>query len=167
MKTLPITIGLLLAQTLTKVEMPEPKPDSQICEGVKIGDVCPQTGRRYYGDPLRFDSVNKTWREAATTPGMLLMQSMMWGAATLDAASTQHCIDIKTCHEANPIFGQSTARRYVVGTTLFVVGDWLLIREKQHGHGIRAVVGFTIISTIEFLEFAHNRQYANKPHGGA
>jgi hypothetical protein len=151
-----------VGQTVT-VDLPEPKPDSQICEDVKIGNLCPQTGRRYYGDPLRFDSVNKTWRQAATTPGMLLMQGMMWGAVTLDAASTQHCIHIHTCHEANPVFGKSTASRYAIGMALFSVSDWLLVREKQHGHGIRAVIGFTIISTIEFMEFAHNRQYESRP----
>jgi hypothetical protein len=152
----------LAAQTLTKVDMPEPKPDSVICTGVNIGDVCPQTGRRYYGDPLKFDSVNRTWREAATTPGMLLMQGLMWGAVALDAASTQHCINIHNCREGNPLFGQSTARRYVLGGAMFAVGDWLLIREKQKGHGIRAVIGFTTIAAIEFMEFAHNRQYADR-----
>lgn len=155
-------LAALLLQVQT-VEMPEPKPDSVICVGVKIGDVCPQTGRRYYGDPLKFDSVNRTWREAATTPGMLLMQGMMWGAVALDAASTQHCINIRTCHEANPLYGQSTARRYVVGGVLFATADWLLVREKQDGHGIRAVVGFVVISAFEFLEFSHNRMYTDKP----
>ena len=149
-----VAVALLLScgAVWGQVNMPEPKTRP---------DTLDERLSKRYGDPLKFDGETKTWKEAAKTPSMVIGQATMWGALVLDLASTQHCVNARTCKEGNPIMGQSAGQRYAVGIGLTGLLDYLAVRQRQHGRG---VLGFGVMygaAAAHFLAFANNRQFGN------
>ena len=139
------------------IESPRPK---DACEGTKIGEVCGVTGKRYYGDPLQFDGTDKTFKRAATRPGMLLAQGIYFASVAADAVSTQHCININTCQEGDPLLGHSSAAwRYVGGALMVGATEIIAVEFKKHGHGILGASILGLSGAGHFLATMNNLQY--------
>jgi hypothetical protein len=156
MKGTLLIFAILLATVASAQQLPnspEPKPDP--CKGQKAGSLC--NGRRYYPDLLKMSGTNKTWKEAAKTPGMIFAGSLLVGMTVLDIESSQHCIHTGGCREANPILGQTRAQQYGVAIPITGLVYYLSVREKQHGHGLTAFAVMYGGSMLHFMGFAVNR----------
>lgn len=112
-----------------------------------------------YGDPLKLDTIEPTWTAAAKTPGMLISGGLLFASTFADIASTRNCIDRHTCREGNPLLGQSRAQEYAVGLSLASLVYVLSVREKQHGHGVRAFTVMYAATALHAFAWAHNRSY--------
>ena len=164
-----ILVDLLLlvlisqAQALPAARGPLPEmPEAKLCEGVKTGDVCPQTGRRYYKDLFLLDEKEATWREAALTPGMLFAGTVLLAGTVMDFETTQSCLHRKTCQEANPMFGTknpSRARMYAIGMPLDALLFYVSVKHKQEGRGLLPFTAMYVTGLAHIVVAAHNRSY--------
>jgi len=134
------------AQTIATVQLPDsPKPKLE------------ETLKARYGDPLGLDKVNKTWTEAAKSPGMVIAGITLFGSTAMDIESTQACIARHTCKEGNPLMGQSRAQNYAVAFGADAV-VWILgVKQKQKGRGVLTFCEDYGLSAFHFLMFARNR----------
>ncbi len=55
------------------------------------------------------------------------------GMDVLDVESTQRCIRAGTCHEANPLMGQSRTQQYAVSMGLVGLSAWMSYRSMRRG----------------------------------
>ena len=134
------------AQTIATVQLPDsPKPKLE------------ETLKARYGDPLGLDKVNKTWTEAAKSPGMVIAGITLFGSTAMDIESTQSCIARHTCKEGNPLMGQSRAQNYAVAFGADAVVWVLGVKQKQKGQGVLTFCEDYGLSAFHFLMFARNR----------
>lgn len=149
-------------QALPAAKIPLPDmPEAKLCEGVRTGDVCPATGRRYYRDLFLLDEKEATWREAALTPGMLFAGAVLFGGTAMDFESTESCLKRKTCQEANPLLGKnpSRARMYGIGMPLDALLFYVSVKRKQEGRGLLPFASMYVTGLAHIVVAAHNRSY--------
>ena len=150
------------AQALPAARGPLPEmPEAKACEGVKTGDVCPETGRRYYKDLFLLDEKEGRWIDAATTPGMLFAGAVLFGGTIADFETTQSCLARHTCQESNPLLGKSPSRTrmYAVGMPLDALLFYTAVKHKQSGHGLLPFTSMYVVGLAHIVVAAHNRSY--------
>ena len=59
---------------------------------------------------------------------------MQFGAATADIETTQHCLENRTCVEANPLMPSSRAGMYAVDFGIAAGETWASYLLRKHGH---------------------------------
>ena len=71
---------------------------------------------------------------------MCLLNPWFWvahgvnvAATVADVETTQACIRAGTCHEGNPMMGQSRAQQYGVSMGLNAINAWISYRSSKHG----------------------------------
>lgn len=151
--------ALLLAFQLVTVSLPDsPVAKQDPCAGVKAGDVCAATGKRYYPDMWGFDRHNKSFSEAAKQPFMLIATGLMVGTSIFDVRETQ-VAESRHPHgsEANPLYGKSAAQQWGVA----IGGDallWILaVEQKKRGHGVLSFMELCLVASGHFFAAEHNR----------
>jgi len=91
---------------------------------------------------------------------MIAAQILYFSSVAADAYSTQHCININTCQEGDPLLGHSSAAwRYVGGALMVGATEIIAIEFKKHGHGI---VGASILggsAAAHFMATLNNIQW--------
>jgi hypothetical protein len=93
-------------------------------------------GRLYFADALGLSRHNKSWFEAARSPGMLLSLGLLTTATIADIQTTHDCIRADACREGNPLLGQSRGQAYAVSMSLNAFAFWAAAEQKRHGHGV-------------------------------
>ncbi len=132
-------------------------PDKPVPKDITPREGCPDIdgapcanfgGFRFFNNTT-FTEHNRTWGQAMSHPIMWITATALFASTVFDIEGTQHCLALKACTEANPIFGKhpSRARAYGTAIPLFAVGLYSMGRLKQSGHGFGAFfVAFTGIA---------------------
>src|SRR5271157_2740814 len=152
----------LISRAQTLPDTPKPKPsEDALCEGVKTGDVCPATGRRFYKDLFLLDEREDKWTQAAVTPGMVFAGSVLIGGTIADIETTQGCLSRHTCSEANPILGKhpSRAEMYAIAMPLDGLLFYISVKRKQSGRGLLPFTAMYVTGLAHIVVAAHNRSY--------
>src|SRR5271165_5366162 len=150
------------AQEKQMPDTPKPKPsEDALCEGVKTGDVCAATGRRYYKDLFLLDEKEATWKEAALTPGMVFGGAVLLGGTIADIQTTSACLKRHTCSEANPILGKhpSGAEMYAIAMPLDALLFYVAVDRKKQGKGLLPFAALYVTGLAHIVVAAHNRSY--------
>lgn len=143
---------------------PTPKRDdrAQPCPAGSGKPCALLGGRLYFSDPLGFSRHNKTWWDAARSPGMMLSFGLLIASTVADLETTQSCIHAGTCKEGDPLLGQSRAQAYSVSMSFNALVFWAAAQEKRHGHGVLPFLilwgGTVMHSTLA----AHNSALVNR-----
>jgi hypothetical protein len=93
-------------------------------------------GRLYFADALALSRHNKSWLDAARSPGMVLSLGLLTTATVADIQTTHACIRSGACREGNPLLGQSRGQAYAVSMSLNAFAFWAGAEQKRHGHGV-------------------------------
>ena len=150
------------AQEKQMPDTPRAKPsEDELCKGVKTGDVCAATGRRYYKDLFLLDEREDKWTQAALTPGMLFAGGILFAGTVADFESTQSCLSRKTCQESNPILGKhpSRARMYAIGMPLDALLFYVAVDRKKQGKGLLPFAALYVTGLAHIVVAARNRSY--------
>jgi hypothetical protein len=119
-------------------------------------------GRLFFSDSFGLSRHNRTWSDAATSPGMLLAFGLLTAATIADIETAQSCIKAKTCREGNPIMGQSRAQEYGVAMSLNAFAFWAAAKEKQRGRGVVPLFILWGGTVLHATLAAHNSALAAK-----
>jgi hypothetical protein len=145
-------------------ESPQPKIEDEwrTCPGGNGKPCAVLGGRLYFSDSLALSQHNKSWADAAKSPGMLLTLGLLTASTIADIETTHACIRAGTCKEGNPLLGQSRAQAYSVAMSVNAFAYWAAAEQKRHGRG---VVPFFILwgdTAMHSLLAAHNSALAAK-----
>lgn len=145
-------------------DSPAPKRDDR-AEPCPAGNGKPCAllgGRLYFSDTLGLSRHNKTWWDAARSPGMMLSFGLLVASTVADLETTQSCIHASTCKEGDPLLGQSRAQAYSVSMSLNALVFWAAAQEKRHGHGVLPFLILWSGTVMHATLAAHNSALATK-----
>ncbi len=116
-------------------DKPVAKSDSDLSGDSYSRSVAP------YRPPKSPIHKNESWSQAIRHPFELSLALGLVASEFFDAEATQHCLKLKACTEADPIFFSSRpsrARTYSIALPLTALGICSLGHMKQKKHGLMA-----------------------------
>lgn len=142
--------------------LPKIEDERRTCPGGNGKPCAVLGGKLYFSDSFGFSQHNRTWSEAATSPGMLLALGLLTAATVADIETTQSCIHAGTCREGNPLMGQSRAQAYSVSMSINALAFWAAAEQKRHGRGASPFFILWGATAMHATLAAHNASLANK-----